>query len=175
MGGRGSGSIPKGETRNPEGNGRRNWTPSKTAQYWELKTAMRELCPEAVEVVKRCLRSDDDRIALAAAEIAFERGFGKAVVHADVEVNHRFVVAPDRMEIGAWLERRGQPVGASGDAWLAEQRQRTQPERRTGEAATQTAKPSSGPVIDAVAEPEADPLLLAEDPTAPCPDPTKLN
>jgi hypothetical protein len=125
MGGKGSGPGPnpnwkKGAVTNPEGNGRRNWTPSKTARYWELKTAMRELAPQAVEVVRKCLGSDDERIALMAAEIAFERGFGKAVVHADVEINHRFVVAPAVMPVDQWLARKGQPEGRDGDAWLLE-------------------------------------------------------
>ena len=64
---------------------------------YDLKQAMRALCPEAAEVVKRCLGSADDKIALAAAQIAFERGFGRPELHADIEVNHRFVIAPQTM------------------------------------------------------------------------------
>jgi hypothetical protein len=86
---------------------------------YDLKQAMRALCPEAAEVVKRCLKSEDEKIALAAAQIAFERGYGRPELHAEVEINHRFVVAPDVMPLSEWLLRRGQtqaqrPRDASG-------------------------------------------------------------
>ena len=56
--------------------------PSKIV-LWDLKMEMRRLCPSAAKVVERCLKSEDDKIALAAAEIAFERGFGRPELHAD--------------------------------------------------------------------------------------------
>ncbi len=38
----------------------------------------RKLTPLAVEAVRRGLRSDDERVALAAASLAMDRGWGKA-------------------------------------------------------------------------------------------------
>jgi hypothetical protein len=111
---------------------------------FDLKCAMRELCPQAVEVVKRCLASDDERVALAACEIAFERGFGKAELHADVSIQHNFVVAPQTMELGEWLERKGQ-VGPS--RWLERQQAR--------DANVRARAPRAQPPIELTANAEA--------------------
>ena len=108
--------FPKGTSGNPAGS--RTLTASRRKQFWELKLAMREICPEAAEVVKRCLKSDDERVALQAAQIAFERGFGKPEQHADVSLTCHFAEVPATMEIGQWLERKGQPEGPAGDEWL---------------------------------------------------------
>jgi hypothetical protein len=78
------------------------------------------LCPEAAEVVKRCLKSEDDKIALAAAQIAFERGYGRPEMHADVDVNYRFVIAPQTMGLDEWLACKGQPAP---NRWLERQAQ----------------------------------------------------
>jgi hypothetical protein len=84
----------------------------------DLKQAMRALCPEAAEVVKRCLKSDNEKIALLAAQIAFDRGFGRPDVHGDVDVNHKFVIAPEsNMRIDEWLATKGQ-------GWAAHRRER---------------------------------------------------
>jgi hypothetical protein len=76
---------------------------------FELKQAAREHCAEALEVIVRCMRSDDVRVALMAASILLDRGYGKPERQSDVEVNRKFVVAPDTMALDRWLERRGQP------------------------------------------------------------------
>ena len=93
--------------------------PSKIV-LWDLKMEMRRLCPSAAKVVERCLKSEDDKIALAAAEIAFERGFGRPELHADVDVNYRFVIAPQTMGLDEWLACKGQPAP---NRWLERQAQ----------------------------------------------------
>jgi hypothetical protein len=126
--------------------------PSKIV-LWDLKQEMRRLCPEAAQVVGRCLKSEDDKIALAAAEIAFERGFGRVELHLDAAIEHRFVVAPDVMPIGEWLERRGQ---SSPGNW---------PRDAAGTRGPARARP----VVDLTAEkPES------EQPPAPAVGPSKL-
>jgi hypothetical protein len=76
---------------------------------FELKQAARKHCPEAMEVVARCLHSDDARVALLAAQILFERAYGKPARQADIEATHRFVVAPQTMALDEWLANKGQP------------------------------------------------------------------
>jgi hypothetical protein len=66
---------------------------------WDLKQAARAHRIEALQVVLRCLHCDDDRVALKAAEILFERGYG----------THRFVVASQTMPLDRWLANNGQP------------------------------------------------------------------
>ena len=79
---------------------------------YDLKQAMRALCPEAAEVVKRCLHSKDEKVALIAAQIAFDRGFGRPEVHAGVDVNHKFAyaVVPEVLTREAWLETVAKPA-----------------------------------------------------------------
>jgi hypothetical protein len=100
---------------------------------------------------------------LRAIELLWERGYGRPQVSVDMAVNHNFCIAPDVMPIGEWLERKGQPVGAAGDEWLAQQT--SEPPAGVGHA-------SGPPVIDLQAE---DPMLLDQDPTAPPPAGAKLN
>jgi hypothetical protein len=119
---------------------------------YDLKQAMRALCPEAAKVVKRCLKSEDEKIALMAAQIAFDRGFGKPEVSAEVEVSHKFVIAPNTLPIDEWLATKGQ-------GWSGHQK----------EQQAQHAK-SEAPTIDLKAEEQPEP----ESPTPPA-DPSKLN
>jgi hypothetical protein len=79
---------------------------------FNLKQAAREHCPEALDVIAECMRSKDERVAIAAASIMLERGYGKPEQHADIEVSHRFVIAPNTMQIDAWLESKGQQTPA---------------------------------------------------------------
>jgi hypothetical protein len=77
---------------------------------YDLKQAARKHCPEALEIVVRCLHSDDDRVALKAAEILFERAYGRPEQHGDVQMmSHQFVIAPQTMALDRWLANKGQP------------------------------------------------------------------
>jgi hypothetical protein len=73
---------------------------------FNLKMAMRELCPRAVGVVRECLNSADEKVRLMACQIAFERGFGRPEQHADVNINANFIVAPAPLSEAAWLAKR---------------------------------------------------------------------
>jgi hypothetical protein len=72
--------------------------------------AAREMTPEALAVIRKCLRSKDERVALMAAGIALDRGWGKPEVTAEVTMAHKFAVVPQVMEQGEWLRNRGQPT-----------------------------------------------------------------
>jgi hypothetical protein len=76
---------------------------------FNLQQAAREHCEEALQVIARCMRSDDERIALMAANIMLERGYGKPEQKSDVDVVHRFAVVPEVMEKEQWLATRGDP------------------------------------------------------------------
>ena len=126
---------------------------------YDLKQAMRALCPEAAEVVKRCLHSKDEKVALIAAQIAFDRGFGRPEVHAGVDVNHKFAfaVVPEVLTREAWLETVAKPAL----------------EKRASEAPAGVAGLSTeaAPVLDLEAEEPPEP---GSPPTPPV-DPGKLN
>jgi hypothetical protein len=77
---------------------------------FNLKMAARELCPRAIEVIRECLDSDDERIRLAAATIAFERAFGRPELHADLNLSHAFCVAPEVLTQDEWLAKHGKQL-----------------------------------------------------------------
>jgi hypothetical protein len=162
----------KGEVRNPRGRppGQR----PHAVILWDLKQQMRALCPKARDVVERCLNSEDERVALLAAQIAFERGYGKPEQHADINVTRNFAEVPQVMGQAEWLARRGQPEGPAGDEWLQRQlaKPEPEPEKRASGPPTGAAGHSSEQVLDLTAE---DPLLTAVDPTEPPPPGRKLN
>jgi hypothetical protein len=85
-------------------------TPHQIA--FDLREQARAWCPEALAVVTKCLKSQDEKVRLAAAAILFERSYGKAPVTAIVSTEHKFVVAPPRMSRQEWIETRGQGYGA---------------------------------------------------------------
>jgi hypothetical protein len=132
---------------------------------WDLQQAAKEASKRGLEILKQCMEDTtcDWNTRLRAIELLFERGYGRAQISAVIESNHRFVVAPDVMDLDQWLERKGQPAGAAGDKWL----EAHATEKRTGDGPSTQAGHSGGPpTIDAVAE---DNLLLDVDPTAPAP------
>ena len=96
--------FKKGESGNPRGK-----RPMDPIIRFNLKMAARAHCEKALEVIARCLQSDDKRIALMAAGILLDRGFGKPEQQTDVEANHRFVIAPQVMPLDKWLANKGQP------------------------------------------------------------------
>jgi len=142
--------FQKGRSGNPKGRppGR---SPSQMVIY-DLKEAARKHCPEALEIVLRCLRSEDGRVALRAAEILFERAYGRPEQQSDLQVNHKFVIAPNTLPIDEWLATKGQ---GERNEWLERQQRQGKPE---------------GPMIDLKAE---QPEL--ESPPTPPVDPSKLN
>jgi hypothetical protein len=71
--------------------------------------AAREHCPEALAVVVRCMRSKDERVAMMAASIMLERGYGKPKEQVDTTLTHNFAEVPQVMPLAQWLETRGQP------------------------------------------------------------------
>lgn len=77
---------------------------------FDLKMAARKLCQEGIAVVADALKHKDVRIRLMAAEIAFERGYGKPEQKTDVTATHRFAVVPQTMPKDEWLANRGQPL-----------------------------------------------------------------
>jgi hypothetical protein len=62
------GSFQKGQSGNPGG---RRPIPS------DVKEALRAACPEAVERLVGLLKSQDERVALAAAQTVIERALGR--------------------------------------------------------------------------------------------------
>jgi hypothetical protein len=164
----------KGEVRNPRGRppGQR----PHAVVLWDLKQQMRELCPKARDVVARCLDSEDERVALLAAQIAFERGYGKPEVHADVSLTCHFAEVPQTMELGEWLANKGQPTP---NGWLEHQKRTQEAERTSGlpTSATGSSGGHPGEVLDLEPEPEPT-TVVVEEATMPLPpeiDPKKLN
>ena len=71
----GKGGFQKGQSGNPGG---RSKLPA------DIREAFKAKAPEALEVLTRCLQSDDDRIAMMAAQAILDRGYGKPTQSIDV-------------------------------------------------------------------------------------------
>jgi len=76
---------------------------------FNLKMAARSYAPEALEVIAKAMRSEDERVRLMAASIMLDRSYGKPKEHVDVETVHNFAEVPQVMPLRRWLETRGQP------------------------------------------------------------------
>jgi hypothetical protein len=94
----GRGCFKKGETGNPGGR------PKLPA---DIREAFKARAPEALEVLTRCLQSDDERIAIMAAQAIFDRGYGKPTQSINANINEsavRYVEIPRKSEsVEAWV------------------------------------------------------------------------
>ncbi len=65
--------------------GRQKGTPNKATAG--IKAALRMHGDEFVEALIELTKSKDERVRLGALQVAFDRGFGKAVQHLEAEVS----------------------------------------------------------------------------------------
>jgi hypothetical protein len=121
-------------------------TPHQIA--FDLREQARSLCPRAIEVIRECLHSDDERVRLLAAQLAFDRGFGKAPVTADVNLNHNFCEVPQVLSEEEWLKQ------------VQEMRARQERLARA-DPSPHAASTAHWPVIDLVEEPPEDKTNLS--------------
>ena len=76
----GKGGFQKGQSGNPGG---RSKLPA------DIREAFKAKAPQALEVLTRCLQSDDDRIAMMAAQAILDRGYGKPAQSIDANITPR--------------------------------------------------------------------------------------
>jgi hypothetical protein len=96
----GKGGFQRGQSGNPGG---RSKLPA------DIREAFKAKAPEALEVLTRCLQSDDDRIAMMAAQAILDRGYGKPTQSIDANINDdpvRYIVElPEKSATTEeWLE-----------------------------------------------------------------------
>ena len=96
----GKGGFQRGQSGNPGGR------PKLPA---DIREAFKAKAPQALEVLTRCLQSDDDRIAMMAAQAILDRGYGKPVQSIDANINDdpvRYIVElPEKSATTEeWLE-----------------------------------------------------------------------
>jgi hypothetical protein len=143
---------------------------------WDLKMAARSFCKEALTFIVETMRDPNETrdTRMKAAGMLLERGYGRPLQEAVVDVNHAFVVAPQTLPVDEWLRTKGQ--GDAGNAWLAAQRAREGglAAPPTENRATDVPASGAGHSADEVLDLEAK-ELLDPDPTKPPPAGTKLN
>jgi hypothetical protein len=74
-----------------------------------MREMFRAKAPQALEVLTRCLQSDDDRIAMMAAQAILDRGYGRPVQSIDANINDdpvRYIVELPKKSATTqeWLE-----------------------------------------------------------------------
>jgi len=69
----------------------------------------REHSEHALRKVISLIDSEDDKVALMAAQIVLDRGYGKPEQRVDADIVHRFAEVPQVMEKAQWLATRGDP------------------------------------------------------------------
>ena len=73
----GKGEFQRGRSGNPGGR------PKLPA---DIREAFKAKAPQALEVLTRCLQSDDDRIAMMAAQAILDRGYGRPTQSIDANI-----------------------------------------------------------------------------------------
>ena len=102
--------MAKFQKGHPGGPGRpRDPTRLDRMVVFDIKQVARGLCEEAMERLAEHMRSDDERVSLAATIAIIERGYGRPEQRADATVTHKFAIVPEVMSKSQWLEHRGQP------------------------------------------------------------------
>jgi len=96
----GKGGFHRGESGNPGGRPR---LPA------DIREAFKAKAPQALEVLTRCLQSDDDRIAMMAAQAILDRGYGRPTQSIDANINDdpvRYIVELPKKSATTqeWLE-----------------------------------------------------------------------
>ena len=96
----GKGGFHRGRSGNPGGR------PKLPA---EMREMFRAKAPQALEVLTRCLQSDDDRIAMMAAQAILDRGYGRPTQSIDANINDdpvRYIVELPKKSATTqeWLE-----------------------------------------------------------------------